>query len=72
MTQEKKMIKAFKKFGALADFQLEILLKKSGNNIRPLRGLLQRKGIVFKAMNTIMNKKGTKHSVYQYVSVKNK
>jgi hypothetical protein len=33
---------------------------------------LQRKGIVFKAMNTIMNKKGTKHSVYQYVSVKNK
>ena len=70
MSVIKKMKKLFRKFGALSDFQLEILMGISGNTIRPCRGAIEKTGFIKKTINKIKNKNRTSHSVYQCTNFK--
>lgn len=66
----KQIKKLFKKLGALSDYQINILTGISGDNIRPTRGRLEKLGIIKKTGLRIINERGTKNNLYQYVSKK--
>lgn len=66
MSLIKKMKKLFKKFGALSDPQIKILMGVSGNSIRPARGRLEKLGFIKNSLHRITNKKGGKNNLYQY------
>jgi hypothetical protein len=55
MSLRGKMINLFQQLGGLTDFQLEKLLKKNGNSIRPARIKLEKKGLITRTTNQIVN-----------------
>lgn len=63
-----RMRKLFKKMRSLADFQISFVLKESGNSVRPCRLKLLEDGIISKSDRQIINKKGRKCFVYEYIS----
>jgi hypothetical protein len=70
MSVFKQVKKLFKKLGALSDHQINILTGISGDSIRPTRGKLEKLGIIKKTGTRIINERGTKNNLYQYVGKK--